>query len=108
MRGGRTEPKGPWPAVRIGRRQAVADLANEYRRADRPPDRPRLTAKEANPRDYGEHRALRGELGALSIVGAGPRAGRSPAGGQLVGKSSAVLIRLLIRAPDSVSTPLLL
>ncbi|MFK4540699.1 hypothetical protein RKD29_000295 [Streptomyces tendae] len=36
-----------------------------------------------------------------------PDASGAPPGGQLVGKSSAVLIRLFSRAPDSVSTPLL-
>lgn len=34
--------------------------------------------------------------------------GAPPDRGQLVGKSSAVLMRLFSRAPDSVSTPLLL
>jgi hypothetical protein len=40
--------------------------------------------------------------------GAPDGSGAPPGTGQLVGKSSAVLIRLFSSAPDSVSTPLLL
>lgn len=40
------------------------------------------------------------------VRGSGPAG--APSRGQPVGKESAVLMRLLISAPDSVSTPLLL
>ncbi len=54
----------------------------------------------------GGHRSA--PLVPLPAVGTGLRSGRSPVDGQLVGKESGVLIRLLSSAPDSVSTPLLL